>query len=154
MHKVKCFLKSLLMVQDSERYWRVTPPARRALERMLNGSDAALGLSWSVLRDAPLESRHGGPLCQGTREVTLSGGSRRAVLDVLQVLNPSILVILSKSRDGHFRAWQILTSCDLVRLCLPTCPRIFFGSLKVADRPSCLESLRRKKKTAIFVLYH
>jgi hypothetical protein len=58
---------------------------------MLNESDAALGLAWTLTRSAPLEGKHGGPICQGTREVTLSGASRKAILDVLQVHACSLL---------------------------------------------------------------
>ena len=72
-------------MKDSDRFWRVTPPARRSLERMLGESDAELALGWAIVRSAPLEGKHGGPLCQGTRQVTLSGGTREALLDVLQV---------------------------------------------------------------------
>ena len=73
--------------QDSDRYWRLPPPARAALEALLAQPDQApaLALSWAVERDAPLEGKHGGPLCRGTREVPLSGRSRDAVLAVLQV---------------------------------------------------------------------
>ena len=52
---------------------------------MLGESDAELALSWSIVRNAPLESKHGGPLCQGTRQIALSGSTRDAILNVLQV---------------------------------------------------------------------
>ncbi len=78
-------------MKDSDRFWRVTPPARRSLERMLGESEAELALGWAIVRSAPLESKHGGPLCQGTRQVTLSGGTREALLEVLQVRSHLLL---------------------------------------------------------------
>ena len=72
-------------VQDSDRFWRVTPPARRSIQRMLNSSAATLALSWEVLRNAPLATKNGGPLCQGVQEVPLSAASSQDILDVLQV---------------------------------------------------------------------
>lgn len=87
--------------QDSDRYWRVTPPARQSLERMLGESDAELALSWAIVRNAPLESKHGGPLCQGTRQIALAGGSRDAILDVLQV--PALAHLCSH----FFLQWMI-----------------------------------------------
>ena len=72
-------------VQDSDRFWRVTPPARRSIQRMLNSSAATLALSWEVLRNAPLATKNGGPLCQGVQEVPLSAASSQDILDILQV---------------------------------------------------------------------
>ena len=72
-------------VQDSDRFWRVTPPARRSIQRMLNSSAATLALSWEVLRNAPLATKNGGPLCQGVQEIPLSAASSEDILDVLQV---------------------------------------------------------------------
>lgn len=92
-------LRARRLVQDSDRFWRVTPPARRSLERMLDESEAELALSWAIVRNAPLESKHGGPLCQGTRQVTLSGSSRNAVLDVLQVHQPIACFPLAHTID-------------------------------------------------------
>ena len=79
-------------------YWRVPPPACRALEALLAAEEhdqatsaalpeqaPALDLSWGVLRDAPLEGKHGGPLCAGSRRVPLSGASRAALLALLRV---------------------------------------------------------------------
>ncbi|CAL8464921.1 g4456 [Coccomyxa elongata] len=77
-------IQLLCTAEDSDRFWRVTPPARRSLERMLGESEAELALGWAIVRSAPLESKHGGPLCQGTRQVALSGGTREALLEVLQ----------------------------------------------------------------------
>ena len=72
-------------MQDSDRFWRVTPPARRSIQRMLNSSAATLALSWEVLRNAPLATKNGGPLCQGVQEVPLSAASSQDILEVLQV---------------------------------------------------------------------
>ena len=72
-------------VQDSDRFWRVTPPARRSIQRMLNSSAATLALSWEVLRNAPLATKNGGPLCQGVQEIPLSAASSQDILNVLQV---------------------------------------------------------------------
>ena len=71
--------------QDSDRFWRVTPPARRSIQRMLNSSAATLALSWEVLRNAPLATKNGGPLCQGVQEIPLSAASSQDILVVLQV---------------------------------------------------------------------
>ena len=72
-------------MQDSDRFWRVTPPARRSIQQMLNSSVATLALSWEVLRNAPLATKNGGPLCQGVQEVPLSATSSQSILHVLQV---------------------------------------------------------------------
>jgi hypothetical protein len=72
-------------MQDSDRFWRVTPPARRSIQHMLNSSAATLALSWEVLRNAPLATKNGGPLCQGVQEVPLSAASSQSILHVLQV---------------------------------------------------------------------
>jgi hypothetical protein len=72
-------------VQDSDRFWRVTPPARQSIQHMLNSSAAMLALSWEVLRNAPLATKNGGPLCQGVQEVPLSATSSQSILHVLQV---------------------------------------------------------------------
>ena len=72
-------------MQDSDRFWRVTPPARRSIQHMLNSSAATLALSWEVLRNAPLATKNGGPLCQGFQEVPLSATSSQSILHVLQV---------------------------------------------------------------------
>ena len=81
--------------QDSDRFWRVTPPARRSIQRMLNSSAATLALSWEVLRNAPLATKNGGPLCQGVQEIPLSAASSQDILDVLQVrlLSPILSVL-------------------------------------------------------------
>lgn len=60
---------------------------------MLGESDAELALSWSIVRNAPLESKHGGPLCQGTRQIALSGSTRDAILDVLQVCPHTVTIL-------------------------------------------------------------
>jgi hypothetical protein len=45
--------------QDSDVLWRISPPARRALEAVLEEPSAALTLSWQITRTAPLQV--GGP---------------------------------------------------------------------------------------------
>lgn len=65
--------------QDSDRFWRVTPPARRSIQRMLNSSAATLALSWEILRSAPLATK------KGIQEVPLSAATSQGILHVLQV---------------------------------------------------------------------
>lgn len=43
--------------QDSDALWRITPPARAALEAVLAEPRAALTIGWSVTRTAPLQAR-------------------------------------------------------------------------------------------------
>ena len=83
-----CSITSWGPPQDSDRFWRVTPPARQSIARMLNSSAATLALSWEILRSAPLATKNGGPLCQGVQEVPLSAASSQDILDVLQVMSP------------------------------------------------------------------
>lgn len=74
------------MAQDSDQLWTLTPPARRALESLLaNDSSAAITFGWSVTRNAPPPSTHGGPLCHDARSVALSARSRAQLLQVIQV---------------------------------------------------------------------
>lgn len=65
--------------------WMATPPARRALASVLAGEGAAILFSWTVVRNAPATSAHGGPLCQGGALVPLALQSRLEIIDVLQV---------------------------------------------------------------------
>ena len=63
------------------------PEPHQAASAAAAGPERApvVDLSWGVLRDAPLEGAHGGPLCMGSRRVPLSGASRAALLALLQV---------------------------------------------------------------------
>ena len=75
----------LLEAQDSDRFWHVPPPAAEALEHVLRKEEVVVAFAWSILRSNPAVSSHGGPLCHGTTNVTLSPQSRSEVLDILQV---------------------------------------------------------------------
>lgn len=67
---------------------------RAALAAALReGEDMSLRLEWSIMRDAPLESSHGGPMCEGVQEARLAGATRSQLLQVLQV----------RSRRGYLR---------------------------------------------------
>lgn len=68
--------------QDSDHLWRLSPPARAALQVVLSEPAAALRLSWAVTRTAPLASGKGGPECAADVTVTLAGESRQQLLEV------------------------------------------------------------------------
>lgn len=72
-------------VQDSDRLWRLTPPAQKALEALLDDSSAAMSFSWSVLRNAPPLSPHGSPMCQATQTFQLAPRTRTELVDILEV---------------------------------------------------------------------
>ena len=76
-------------MQDSDRFWHVPPPAAEALQSVLEGDEVVVAFAWSILRSNPAVSSHGGPLCHGTTNVTLSRQSRVELLDILQV-GPSL----------------------------------------------------------------
>ncbi len=80
-----------LFVQDSDRFWHVPPPSADALEHVLGQEEVVAAFTWSVLRSNPALSSHGGPLCHGTTNVTLSPQSRSEVLDILQVSDSASL---------------------------------------------------------------
>jgi hypothetical protein len=73
---------SLPHAQDSDVMWSITPPAKAALSAVLQEPAAALTLSWSLLRTAPLASSRGGPLCSTDLTLPLAGESRRQLLEV------------------------------------------------------------------------
>lgn len=75
--------------QDSDRFWHVPPPAAEALQGVLENDEVVVAFAWSILRSNPAVSSHGGPLCHGTTNVTLSQQSRTELLDILQV-GPSL----------------------------------------------------------------
>ena len=72
-------------VQDSDRLWRLTPPAQKALGALLDDSSAAMSFSWSVLRNAPPLSPHGSPMCQATQTFQLAPRTRTELVDILEV---------------------------------------------------------------------
>lgn len=69
-------------VQDSDHLWRLSPPARSALQVVLSEPSAALRMTWAVTRTAPLASGKGGPECAADVTVTLAGESRQQLLEV------------------------------------------------------------------------
>jgi hypothetical protein len=69
--------------QDSDTSWRLSPPARAALQELLRQPGAALALSWSLLRSAPLATSRGGPQCSASLSVPLSGRTRAELAEVL-----------------------------------------------------------------------
>ncbi len=69
--------------QDSDTSWRLSPPARAALQELLQQPGAALALSWSLLRNAPLATSRGGPQCSASLSVPLSGRTRAELGEVL-----------------------------------------------------------------------
>lgn len=62
--------------------WSISPPTKVALSAVLQEPAAALTLSWSLLRTAPLASSRGGPLCSTDLTLPLAGESRRQLLEV------------------------------------------------------------------------
>ena len=80
-----------LILQDSDRLWRLTPPAQRGLSALLDDSSAAMSFSWSVLRNAPPLSPHGSPMCQATQTFPLAPQSRSHLVDILEVCVINIL---------------------------------------------------------------
>eukprot|EP00884_Botryococcus_braunii_P000422 jgi/Botrbrau1/10380/Bobra.146_2s0018.1 len=79
-------VKLLCAAQDSDRLWGVSEAGRAALGVALNSTmgDMYLRLEWAVVRDAPLESTHGGPVCRGVHETRLAGATRSQLVEVLQ----------------------------------------------------------------------
>jgi hypothetical protein len=69
--------------QDSDTTWHLTPPARAALQEVLQQPGAALLLSWGLLRSAPLATARGGPQCSAAVSVPLSGRTRAELSEVL-----------------------------------------------------------------------
>eukprot|EP00887_Chlorella_sp_A99_P004668 scaffold4.g4668.t1 len=77
-------LQLLCVSPDADAYWHLTPPARLALADLLSHeAPLALSFGWSVERDAPPPSDHGGPLCSSGSTVPLADASRRALLYAL-----------------------------------------------------------------------
>jgi hypothetical protein len=72
----------LCRAQDSDHLWRLSPPARSALQVVLSEPSAALHMTWAVTRTAPLASGKGGPECAADVTVTLAGESRQQLLEV------------------------------------------------------------------------
>lgn len=70
------------MLQDSDHLWRLSPPARAALEIVLSEPAAALHMTWTITRTAPLASGKGGPECAADVALTLAGESRQQLLEV------------------------------------------------------------------------
>lgn len=94
-------------LQDSDHLWRLSPPARTALEVVLAEPGASLRMSWSVMRTAPLASGKGGPECTADVTVTLAGESRQQLREV---------------REGHHMSAEIeqasrALSCDATSCC-------------------------------------
>lgn len=77
---LRCNIASTL--QDSDQLWQLSPPARSALAVVLQEPSAALQLSWSIIRTAPLASGKGGPGCEGQINVMLAGETRMQLLEV------------------------------------------------------------------------
>ncbi len=75
----------LFPLQDSDRLWRISPPAKEALKAVLTEPDAALVLQWVIIRTAPLASANGrgsGPACAGEVRLQLAGRTRERLLQV------------------------------------------------------------------------
>ncbi|KAL6770350.1 hypothetical protein ACKKBG_A34605 [Auxenochlorella protothecoides x Auxenochlorella symbiontica] len=85
---------------DADAYWQLPAPGRRSLINMLsdNGTQAQLSFGWTVQRDVPPLSDHGGPLCVGSTSVTLAESSRQGLLALLRD-GPSDPVPLLRSND-------------------------------------------------------
>ncbi|PRW58918.1 piezo-type mechanosensitive ion channel-like protein isoform X1 [Chlorella sorokiniana] len=79
--------------QDADAYWEVTPPAQRALVGALagqeGGPDVSLSIAWTVERDLPPPSEHGGPMCTGSITIPLDPASQQQLADVLRGTAPS-----------------------------------------------------------------
>ena len=80
-----CSHNVALCMQDSDRLWRLTPPAQKALAALLDDSSAAMSFSWSVLRNAPPLSPHGSPMCEATQTFQLAPKTRTELVDILEV---------------------------------------------------------------------
>ena len=79
-------LQVLCTPGDADAVWVASPPARRAMTKVLDSPDAdvAITFGWDVLRDLPPPSEHGGPNCAGTASVGLSTQSRQDLLGMLR----------------------------------------------------------------------
>ena len=77
-------------LQDSDQLWRLSPPARSALQVVLAEPAAALSMSWSITRTAPLASGKGGPECAADVTITLAGESRQRLMEVRPSCNAGI----------------------------------------------------------------
>lgn len=78
-------------MQDSDDLWTAAPPARRAIQHMLDAHNATLALGWHVVRDAPLENAHAGPECTGTQDIPLAPRTRTELIEVVQVWPHNLL---------------------------------------------------------------
>ncbi|KAK9863698.1 hypothetical protein WJX84_001768 [Apatococcus fuscideae] len=87
--------------EDSDRFWHVPPPAAQALQSVLERDEVVVAFAWSILRSNPAVSSHGGPLCHGTTNVTLSPQSRSELQDILQGSRQTArLMAVNRSRGG------------------------------------------------------
>ncbi|KAK9858804.1 hypothetical protein WJX84_000839, partial [Apatococcus fuscideae] len=87
--------------EDSDRFWHVPPPAAEALQDILSRQEVVMAFAWAVLRSNPAVSSHGGPLCQGTTNVTLSPQSQQELLEILEGTRQTArLLAVNRSRGG------------------------------------------------------
>ena len=68
---------------DSESSWNLSPPAIQDTLATLTDEHAHLVLTfgWSLSRDIPIESNHGGPMCHGSQSIFLSWKTRESLKD-------------------------------------------------------------------------
>eukprot|EP00775_Hariotina_reticulata_P007362 gene7362-7573_t len=92
-------VKLLCLSQDSDVLWKLSPPARSALEVVLSEPSAHLRIGWKISRTAPLASGKGGPTCQGEVLVPLAGESRMQLLEVLRGERDSAQLMALNSSD-------------------------------------------------------
>lgn len=92
-------LELLCVSEDSDRLWRLTPPAQKALAALLDDSSAAMSFSWSILRNAPPLSPHGSPMCQATQTLPLAPLTREHLVDILQGRRTSASLMVANLTD-------------------------------------------------------
>lgn len=78
-------LQLLCISPDADAFWRLTPPARAALRAALaSAGPLELFFGWSVERDAPPPSDHGGPRCAGSASAPLADETKAALAALLE----------------------------------------------------------------------
>jgi hypothetical protein len=105
--------------QDSDHLWRLSPPARSALRVVLSEPAAALRISWSVTRTAPLASAKGGPECAADVTLTLAGESREQLLEVGVTLCCAVLRLLELCYSACYSSMPPCFCRQLYTWCFP-----------------------------------
>lgn len=71
--------------EDSDDVWKISPPARNQTIGLLLEEDTPIVMSfaWRITRDIPGVSDHGGPVCEGSQEFTVSTRTRKKLATLI-----------------------------------------------------------------------